>query len=1122
MVIVKSRGCFIWDEHPFYLTEIILMRIYFSILSLFCLLSFLTSCKRAVQLFESIPASQSNIHFINKPFEKDTFNILYYLYYYNGGGVATGDINNDGFVDIFFTGNNKGANKLYLNKGIAASDEGGFEFEDITEKAGVAGTSDWCTGVTMVDVNADGLLDIYVSAVNGIRGLQGKNELFINKGQGLFKESAAQYGLAVSSFATQAAFFDYDHDGDLDCYILNHSQKPHQNISDTSHRRTYDKDAGDRLLRNDIATTGQFTDVSAAAGIFQSGQGYGLGLATSDINNDGWDDIYVGNDFHENDYYYINNGNGTFTESGAKHFKHYSRFSMGNDVADYDNDGNPDVITVDMLPPDEKTSKTYGSDDNLDIYRLKIENNGYQQQYSRNCLQHNNGNAVNFSEVGIINNVYATDWSWAPLFADFDNDGVKDLFVSSGIVKRPVDLDYVRFISSLYMKHAADNTDIYDQEAIDKMPDGSSHPFFFKGNIKEGFKDVSADWGTGTMAGYYTGASYADLDNDGDLDMVMNCINSKAVILKNNSPVQNHLSVSFKGNDQNSFGIGCKVYLFQKGNLQYQQLMLTRGFQSSVSPALSFGMGKVSYIDSVLVIWPDQQYEIMHNVSHNNHLLMKQSSASGHFNFKTFFPPKASVLSDVSGQLKIPWKHIENDFLDFNKQYLIPHQLSTRGPKIAVSDVNKDGLDDFFVCGAKGQSGVLMIQTANGKFIASDTAVFGQFRNSEGVDALFFDANGDSYPDLYVVSGGNELEDGNAALADHLFLNNTKGHFIQSKLALPAILTNKSCVAVADIDKDGDNDLFVGGMSDATHYGIAQPSYLLLNNGEGGFRIADSSRIQLDKAGIITSASFADMNGDGWDDLIIAGEWTPVQVFLNRNAVFSKAGIAGSSGLWQSLLTADVNGDGLTDILAGNWGYNSKLYTGKNGPLKLFVKDFDKNGTLEQILTYAINGKDYTFLAKDELERSLPVLKKAYLTYSEVAGKTVDYMFYDLFRDYTLLKADMLGSACFLNDGKGGFITVPLPGELQTAPLMHFVSLQDGKGGFLAAGNFYGVIPFEGRYDALLPTGFFYDKTNRDFKTDFSLPGISGEIRDAKWMKVQDGKKILLIARNNDSLLFYQ
>lgn len=1073
---------------------------------------FVCACKQKPSLFKQLNSSATGIDFINKVENQPQLNILYYLYFYNGGGVAAGDINNDGLIDLYFTANSKGHNKLYLNKG-------NFQFEDITEKAGVAGNSDWCTGVTMADANGDGYLDIYVSAVNDVRGLKGRNELFINNQNGTFTESAAQYGLDLAGFTTQAVFFDYDHDGDLDCFILNHSQRPHQNITDTSFRRVYDKNSGNRLLRNDVNTTGKFTDVSAQAGIYQSSLGYGLGIAVGDINNDGWDDIYISNDFHENDYYYINNGNGTFTESGAQHFRHYSRFSMGNDVADYNNDGQLDVVTVDMLPPDEKTLKTYGSDENLDIYKLKIEKNGYQDQYSRNCLQRNNGNGISFSDVALMNNMHATDWSWAPLFADFDNDGVKDLLVTSGIVKRPVDLDYVRFVSDLYSKHRVDNTDQYDQLTIDKMPDGASHPFFFNGNLSAGFKDVSREWGTANLKGYFNGAVYADLDNDGDLDVVMNCINSKAVILQNTTTRKNYINISFQGNDANTFGIGCKAYVFEKGQLQYQELMLTRGFESSVAPQLHFGLSGQGPADSILVVWPNQQYQVMKNVAAGNHLLFKQSTATGKFNYAQLFPQPQPLLKDITAEVHAGFTHHENDFLDFNRQYLIPHMESTRGPKIAVADVNGDGREDIFVCGASGQAGSLLLQTVDGKFVAADTASFQKNRAADGVDALFFDANGDGHSDLYVVSGGNELNDGNPGLADHLYLNDGKGHFTET--TLPAMLTNKSCVTAADIDRDGDLDLFVGGLADAKRYGLPQSSYLLLNDGKGHFTIAGEQQARLKELGIVTAASFADLDGDGWPDLVVTGEWMPIKVFMNRKGVLTAIDLKNSSGLWQSLYTADVNGDGLPDILAGNWGHNSKLYAGKNGPLKLFVKDFDKNGSIEQIMTYSIDGKDYTFLAKDELERALPVLKKAYLTYSEVAGKTVDYMFYDLFKDYMELRAETLSSSCFINDGKGGFRQTALPDALQTAPVFAFAESK-GRNDYLAAGNFYGVIPYEGRYDAMIPTMFSVNRQTKQFQTGFQLPEVTGEVRDARWIRRANGKQVLVLAINNNSLLFYE
>jgi len=1080
------------------------------------------SCHRSNTLFSSLSPSKTNIHFENTLEKQKAFGILYYLYYYNGGGVAIGDINNDGLPDIYFTANSKGHNKLYLNKG-------NFEFEDITEKAGVAGTSDWCSGVTMADVNGDGFLDIYVSAVNIEGKLKSRNELFINNGDNTFTERAKEYGLDFSGFTSQVAFFDYDHDGDLDCYILNQSHRPNDNIVDTSHRRQFDPNAGDRLYRNDLNTPAKkFTDVSAQAGIYQSSLGYGLGISIADLNNDGWDDIYIGNDFHENDYYYINNGNGTFTESGAKHFGHYSRFSMGNDIADYNNDGQPDVVTVDMLPPDEKTLKTYGSEENYDIYNFKVLRNGFQQQVSRNCLQKNNGNGTSFSDVGLMAGISATDWSWCPLFADFDNDGNKDLFVSSGIVKRPVDLDYVRFVSDLVTKVNRNASDEYDQMTLDKMPDGSSHPFLFQNSGDTSFKDVSDDWGTGSMKGYFNGASYADLDNDGNLDLVINALNAPAVVLKNNAPKKNYISISFKGNDSNTFGIGAKAYLFT-GNkpggyrMQYEELMLTRGFQSSSDTRLHFGLDNSATIDSLLIVWPDQKYQVLRNIKANQQLIVYQKNAAGIFDYNSFFPAKMKILQNISSQVNCKWKHKEDNFNDFNVEYLIPHKESTRGPKIAVGDINKDGLDDFYACGAHGQAGVLMLQQKDGGFVSIDTAMFNKDAMYEDVDAVFFDANGDGWQDLLVISGGNEPQ-GNSPmlLEDRLYMNDGTGHFKKNTNFLVQKLYNKSCVAVADIDHDGDMDIFIGTLAStfANNFGMPQTSYLFLNDGSGKFQTATYQTIQLSNIGTVTSAKFADINNDGWPDLVVTGEWMPLKIYINNKGKFTETDVPASTGLWQTIYIADVNGDGYPDILAGNWGHNSKLWAGKNGPCKLYVKDFDNNGSVEQILCYTIDGKEYPFLAKDELERSLPVLKKAYLKYSDVAGKTVQYIFYDLFKDYKELKAETLSSSCFINDGKGNFKRIDLPEELQMAPIMSFATYNDEAQTFLAVGNFYGVTPYEGRYDALLPTIFSFNKGKPVIDNKIDLLNVNGEMRDAKWLNAANGNKLLMLARNNDSLVF--
>lgn len=1075
------------------------------------LILFLVSCRHAADtLFTALPASKTGIRFANNLEPAQNLSILKYIYYYNGGGVSAGDINSDGLPDIYFTANSRGHNKLYLNKG-------NFQFEDITETAGVAGTADWCSGTTMADVNGDGLPDIYVCVIAGMHGLQGHNELFINKGNGVFTESAAAYGLAFSGFSTQSVFFDYDRDGDLDCYLLNQSEHPNQHIIDTSNRRKPDPYAGDRLYRNDGE---KFTDVSVQAGIYQSSLGYGLGIAVADLNGDGWDDIYVGNDFHENDYYYVNNGNGTFTESGARHFRYYSRYSMGNDAADFNNDGQMDLITADMLPGDEKTLKTYGNGEHLDTYNQKIVRNGYQDQYSRNCLQRNNGSGASFSDVGLISGLSATDWSWSPLFADFDNDGNKDLVISSGIVKRPLDLDFIMFFSGIRNPAGYGSPEQFEKTLLDKMPDGASHPYLFRGDGQLHFSDRSEAWGTAGLKGYSNGAACADLDGDGNEDLVLNCINAPALVLKNGAPRKNYLSLSFKGRGRNTAGIGVKAWVFTGGRMQYQQLMLTRGFQSSGEARLHFGLDGAAVADSILVVWPDQQCELRKEVAANRQLVFEQSQAPLRFVPDKFFPKKQLPYEDITAQVSLDWKHQEDDYIDFNSSYLIPHLQSTRGPKLAVADVNRDGLDDLFVCGARGRSGCLMIQRKDGKFIRSDTTVFSRNRECEEVDAAFFDANGDGYADLYVVSGGNECKNGDPRLADHLYINDGRGHFSEPAGLLPAILRNKSCVAWADVNKDGSNDLFIGGLDDPAAYGVAQPSYLLLGDGRGHFTQADRSMIPLGRTGMVTSGAFADVNKDGWPDLVIAGEWMPLRICVNNKGSFKAMPVPHSSGLWQTVHIGDVNSDGYADILAGNWGRNSKLAAGKDSSLKLYIKDFDNNGIFEQVLTYSIKGREYPFLGKDQLELALPSLKVSHLSYDEVAGQPVQYTFGERLAGCLELQAETLGSACFLNDGQGNFTRKELPDELQLAPVFSFASIPDSnRTSYFAAGNFYGVLPYEGRYDALQPSVFGYDKSSARFDVKASMPEQEGEVRDAKWMTYRGGK-VLVMARNNGRLGF--
>jgi enediyne biosynthesis protein E4 len=1072
------------------------------------------SCKQQQYQFEKIPATASGVNFSNNIDSSKAYRALYFFYLYNGGGVATGDINNDGLADIYFTANSRANNKLYLNKG-------NFLFEDITEKAGVAGISDWCTGVTMADVNGDGFLDMYVSSLNNVYNFRGRNELYINnKGDGTFTESAVQYGLDIVAWGNQAAFFDDDHDGDLDCFLLNESFKPSETLSDTSSRRKPDANSGDRLLRNDISTTGKFTDVSAQSGIYQGNVGYGLGLAIADLNNDGWDDVYVGNDFQENDYYYVNKGDGTFAEEGAKHFYHYSRFSMGNDIADYNNDGQPDIFTADMLPPDEKTLKTYGSGESPDIYKQIITQNGYQTQYSKNCLQRNNGNGSSFSETALQSGVAATDWSWCPLFGDFDNDGNKDLFITSGILKRTTDMDYIRFLSDIHIEPGEDKKTKYN-EALAKMPDGISHNYLYRGNGNLQFDDMSSNGGFENDKGYFNGAAYADFDNDGDLDLVVNSINAPAALYKNNVAAKNYLSISFKGDGANTKGVGAKAYLFANNKLQYQQLQFTRGFQSASAVALHFGLDSTTTADSLLVVWPDQRMQVLKNIAANKTITVEQKNAAGHFSYSDYFKPAKEVLAVAAST--ITWQHQENDFTDFNFQYLLPHAQSTRGPKLAIADINKDGLDDFFACGAKGQAGALMLQRANGSFAAADAALFAADSACEDVDALFFDADGDSDADLYVVSGGNEYSGNNTALADRLYLNKGNGEFTKSN-SLPQLLANKSCVAVADIDKDGDTDIFVGTLADAQAYGVPQTSYLLLNDGKGNFTKASTEKIPLENIGMVTSSAFADVNKDGWPDLVVVGEWMPLTIFINQKGSFSQTTIPNSTGLWQTVLVDDVNNDGHADILAGNWGLNNKFCCNRDGTLKMYVGDFDNNGKKEQLLSSFCQKQEYPFLPKDMLEQQLPSLKKRYLLYSAFAGVPMKEAFAGWTDTVKPLTAERLASAVCFGNGAGQFSVTDLPADLQLSPIFSFFKIKTGssENSYLSGGNFFGVLPYEGRYDAQALGMFSIFKNNGiKFLPQQNLAGLQSEVRDIKWLQTGNKQGLVCVAQNNDKVLFY-
>ncbi|MES2649357.1 MAG: VCBS repeat-containing protein [Bacteroidota bacterium] len=1101
------------------------MKLFQLIISICLLLNY--GCKeKTTPLFSLLPPSSTGVRFENTIKDTDTLNILDYLYYYNGGGVGLGDFNNDGLTDIYFTSNQQ-SNKLYVNKGD-------FSFEDITEAAGVKGNGNWKTGVTLADVNEDGYLDIYVCEVGGYKNFKGRNELFINNGAAAgsaikFEECALEYGLAIEGFNTQSAFFDYDRDGDLDMFLVNHSVHSNESYGRATMRNIKDAASGDKLFRNDSTASGRkFIEVTDEAGIFSSTIGYGLNVAIADINNDGWDDIYVSNDFHENDYYYLNNGNGSFSEINQQAFDHESRFSMGSAIADMNNDGWQDIITLDMLPADEKVLKSSSGDDPIDIYNFKLSF-GYHHQNARNCLQLNNGNGKKFSEIARYAGIAATDWSWAPLTADFDNDGIKDLFVTNGILRRPNDLDFIKYYSA---RAGSDTGRAADKRALSIMPEGKVSNYFFKGSDSLKFADMSTPWGFDQPT-LSNGAAYADLDNDGDLDLVINNINSPAGIYKNNT-VQNlknnWITVELEGPTQNKFGIGSKVILHQEGKSQYNYQQASKGFESATLQNIHFGTGKDSVIKAIEVYWPDGKTQVVSNIKTNQKIKFAYKNAlDKKVNALPYFPGDTTIIfEDITKETGISFTHREDEFTDFNSQPLMPHMASTRGPKMAIGDINGDSLDDMYVCGARMQPGQLFQQTKAGKFISTNQLLFAADSVTEEVNAIFFDADNDKDQDLYIVSGGNRTENEIDNL-DRLFINDGKGSFEKSA-NLPKITGNKSVAAAADIDNDGDLDLFVGGYVVAGSYGIIPSSYLLKNDGRANFSISnDDIAPGLRKIGMVTDAVWNDFDKDGWNDLIIVGEWMPVTIFKNNKGKLinntTNYGLQQTKGLWTSLHVADINGDGMQDILAGNRGENTRLHATEKAPLKLYVGDIDNNGIIDPLLAIEKNGLYYSFAGKEDLDRQIPsFLRKNYLSYSSYAGQNFHRVFGSKIDSMAVFEATMLSSIMLINN-RNSFTVSKLPAMAQWSVVCNFFTADfngDNKTDILATGNLYGVTPYEGRYDASDGTMMLSNKNGfRTIHASTSGLKADGEVRDIKSIRSVEGKKLVLVATNNEPLQVY-
>ena len=1069
-------------------------------------------------LFRQLQPDQTGIHFNNQVTDTRGFNIFKYRNFYNGAGVAIGDINNDGRPDIFFT-SNQHENKLFIN-------QGNWKFKGVTRSAGLTSTHQWHTGVTMVDINGDGWLDIYVCNSGDIPGDDRSNELYINQRDGSFREEAHAYGLDDKGKSTQAVFFDYDHDGDLDCFVLNNSNRSVESFGYNPFQRNMrDPVNGDRLYRNDH---GKFTDVSAATGIFGSEIGFGQGVTVGDLNNDGWPDIYVSNDFFEKDYLYINQGDGKFKEVIDQAMEHISQSSMGSDMTDINNDGNLDIFTTDMLPEDDYRLKLITKFEDYNVFNAKLKND-FHHQFASNCLQLNNGDG-SFSEVACYAGVEATDWSWGALSFDFNNDGWKDIFVCNGIYKDLTNQDFLEFFSSEETKKMVMSNGFDFHPFLDKMKSNPLSNYAFVNQRNLTFKNRSDELGLASP-GFSNGAAYGDLDGDGDLDLIVNNENMDAYVYRNMTSEtlhQHFLKVNLKGRSPNTFGIGARVTIYARGMQQVLEQMPSRGFESSVDPVLNFGLADYGKVDSLVVRWPDRQLQYLYNVKADTLLTLRQEDAN--IPFRTITNSRRPLYTNKTPAIiKGDILHKENGFIDFNPEPLIPKMISTEGPKLAVGDVNGDGLDDFFMGGAANDTAKLFLQTPGGLFVQKPQYTFAQDKDYEDIGAEFFDADNDGDLDLLVASGGNQLKEGSLNLLTRLYLNDGKGNFTRSFQGWPMVAINASCIRICDFDGDGKPDIFIGARNIPGNYGLPPSSVLLKNNGNGHFsNVTESEAPGLQKLGMVTDAQWADLDGDGKKELIIVGDWMPVMIFKYNGTKLEKLKeIANSSGWWNCLTVADMNGDGKPDLIAGNNGLNSKIRADRDHPARLFIDDFNHNGQIECVPAYyKSDGRSYPYNLRADLVKQIPALKKKFLHYSDYAGKTVEEVFTPQQLSHAKsLEVRQTQTCIFYNEGRDEFKMTPLPAEAQFSPVFGIlVSDMNGDGykDVFLGGNFYGLKPETGRYDASYGVTFLSDSLHqlRYLKPAESGLFIKGEIRDVKKIHTSSGDDIL-IARNNEALQIF-